>query len=234
MITQNVVFAAGQTIKFFDNATFVRILSASATLTMRLYRNGTVISESAGVSVGFAEQHEQFFDAFEIYSATAQTIQFAARLNSIISYDQPPTGNVNVANIPHIIIDSLPSIVQTSGGQVYGASYRSITANTANVAEQIFSAASNINGAIIHAASFAEYNATTVPTPAFLAKATAPSSVVDGDIILGQEGFNFFTSANTTGGSLKNPLKIAAGKGLFYITNIAQSSCSRGVLYTLL
>lgn len=120
------------------------------------------------------------------------------------------------------------------GGQVYGASYRSTTALSANTAQTVFSAASNVNGAIVHAASFSDY-ATGVLSSAFLAKTSAPANVTDGDAILSGENITFIGSSEySSSASLKNPIFIPAGKGLYFISNINEIFASRSVLYTLL
>lgn len=116
----------------------------------------------------------------------------------------------------------------------YGASYRSTTSLAANTPETVFTPAANINGAIIHSAQFLHFDAAGVALPAYLSKASAPASVIDGDAILSTDCYAPFTGQNSHFGSLKRPLRISAGKGLYFISNILQSAASRSVLYTLL
>lgn len=117
--------------------------------------------------------------------------------------------------------------------QSYGASYRSTTNMAANTADQVFSAAANTNGAVIHSAQFFNYGATR-GTAAFLAKATAPANTADGDAILSGVNSCFSAGNYELGANLINPLKIPAGKGLYFIPSIAEVTASRSVLYTLL
>lgn len=122
----------------------------------------------------------------------------------------------------------------TSGGQSYGASYRSITTLAANTPDTIFTPAANVNGAILHSAQFLDANGTGWSVPSFLAKANAPVSVVDGESILSSDNQVATGTTWAAFGSLKNPLKIPAGKGLYFISNIASTIVSRSALYTLL
>ena len=120
-------------------------------------------------------------------------------------------------------------------GMIYGLSYKSLTPLLANTPDAIFTAATNVNGAIIHLAAFFNSNAVGATFGSFLAKATPPVSVIDGDVIVQTDNIaalgasaNFFAS-----GSLKKPLFIAAGKGLFFISQLAEATSQRMVLYTL-
>lgn len=100
MITSSITLSAGQTVKFSDLGNFVRILAADAPVTIRTYKDGQVLTESAGVLSGYAEQFDlsKPFDAIEIYSATAQTVQIVVRLGQVVYYDQAPTGSVSISN----------------------------------------------------------------------------------------------------------------------------------------
>jgi len=119
-------------------------------------------------------------------------------------------------------------------GITYGASYKSNTALAANTADTVFIAASNVNGAIIWDASF--YTATSGAWSigvGFVAKNAAPSTIIDGDVILGPtsgpSGAGYPIS-----GKLNQPVRIAPGKGLYFINSSAETSAYRSVLYTLL
>ena len=98
MITQSIVLGAGQKVMFYELGNFVRVLAATAVLTVRTYKNGAILTEAAGVSAGYAEMYEENYNAIEFYSATAQTIQIASRLGSQVYYDQAPTGAVSITS----------------------------------------------------------------------------------------------------------------------------------------
>lgn len=139
-------------------------------------------------------------------------------------------------------IDFLPSLngTLTIGGTVsatpygftYGASYDSATALGANSPETVFTPAANANGAILWSAQFTQ-NAGT-PGAGFVAKTSAPTTVIDGDQILGTCVQTYSGGIYFESGALPNPVKIDAGKGLYFINTAATSGANRNALYTLL
>lgn len=114
----------------------------------------------------------------------------------------------------------------------YGASYKSITALVANTPEAVFAPGSNVNGAIVWTAS-AVSRAGGSSNISYVAKTSAPATVVDGDVIASANSFSQNVS-NDSGLSLSRPVFISAGKGLYAISTVSESSGSRSVLYTLL
>lgn len=100
MLTLNLTLTAGQSVKYTDLGNFLRVMSAAAALTVRTFKNGQVLTESVGVGAGYAEEFSDYFNEVEIYSATEQTIQLVIRNGSKVYFDAPPTGNVNIQNLP--------------------------------------------------------------------------------------------------------------------------------------
>jgi len=135
------------------------------------------------------------------------------------------TSNTNVIN---------SSLVVKEAGNAYGASYKSTTALAANTPETIVAAGSNVNGVTIWHASTYSRDVTAQQSGVFIAKATAPATVIDGDVLCGStagsEGAGFFCG----GGMIDRPLIVPAGKGLFYISTTAMGQCQRMMLYTIL
>jgi hypothetical protein len=190
------------------------------------------------------EGEEAFLEPFQIlniYNNTgaAQNVSYYIGKKGVRVGSAKVSGNVTVSNQ----IDILPAtqtnlkvitntVKVVNDGQAYGASYRSTTNTAANTPEAIFLPAANINGAILHSAQFDSYNGITAQKPALLAKASAPVSVTDGDGILSVDCH--FSATGLITGSLKNPIKIPAGKGLYYISDVADTFASRSALYTLL
>lgn len=117
-----------------------------------------------------------------------------------------------------------------------GAFYKSATALALNTPEQVFSAAQNINGAQIWNAQFISFNSgSTFPLPAFVAKSTSPASNVDGNVIVNSCGCGAGGTVFSTWGQLTNPIFIAPGLGLFFISsNGAETGALRSCAYTLL
>lgn len=116
----------------------------------------------------------------------------------------------------------------------YGASYKSTTTLAANTPEAVFSAAANINGAIVWMAN--AYNLVSAGAGqkiAFIAKNTAPASVIDGDI-LSVKDQNPQSSGYGAGCSINICIFIPAGKALYFISDALESSALRTALYTLL
>lgn len=137
------------------------------------------------------------------------------------------TSNVNVTN-------SLLTVAET--GTLYGASYKSTTLMAANTPDTVFAPASNVNGAIVWNAQFITQNATTYGA-GYLAKTAAPASITDGDLILSTEHAALIGANQACGATLPRPVKIAAGKGLYFLSTSAEVGAGlalRSVLYTLL
>lgn len=149
-------------------------------------------------------------------------IDFQAGVNSSITI----AGTVTIDNGP-----SSPANVALSG-YTYGSSYQSATIMSANTPDTVFLAGANVNGAIIHDAAFMN-NCSSTGYGTFIAKATAPASITDGVVILGPDAVAFGASV-FIGGSLKHPVKIPAGLGLFYICASNEVSSHRHCKYTLL
>jgi len=115
----------------------------------------------------------------------------------------------------------------------YTQSYKSSTALAANTPEQVFSAAANVNGAVVSRLQAVTGTAVTYPLIAFIAKATAPANILDGDVIAQQD---FYFSASGPVLSLKSETEIIipAGKGLYFLSNVAETFALRLALYRFL
>lgn len=114
MLTINTTIQAGQTIKFVDQGNFLRVMSASAALTVRTYKNGQVFTESPNVGAGYAEEFSETFNEVEIYSAATQAIQLVIRFGSKVYFDTPPTGNVNISNVNGAFTQNRASVSNTN------------------------------------------------------------------------------------------------------------------------
>lgn len=110
-------------------------------------------------------------------------------------------------------------------------SYASITAAAFNAADTVFTAAANTGGAIVLYAHATSGNDTTAPSGGFIAKATAPTTAIDGQIIAGLVA----GGGNVSICELKSPQFIPAGLGLYYLTNVTETYAkSRSCRYKLL
>lgn len=120
-------------------------------------------------------------------------------------------------------------------GTAYGASFASTTALAANTPAVIVAPGTNVNGIVVRAASF-RVRGQPGQVSAFIAKASAPASVIDGDVIVGTDGMagDFTTPKDHIFGSLKQFVRIPAGKGLYTISTLLEDSCFKSVVYSLL
>jgi|GEM_PF-2742275 len=133
------------------------------------------------------------------------------------------TGTLNVTG----------TVATLEDGMSYGSSYKSSTSQAANAPDTVFSPGANVNGAIIHSANFVSYTISLNAFSSLIAKSSAPVSNIDGDVILSTDSYAVSTSNNYGLASLKKPIFIPAGKGLYYISTGAETAALRNVLYTL-
>lgn len=152
------------------------------------------------------------------------------------------SGVVSITGTPTVIngggnLTSIQNTVKTYDDPVkFGASFKSVTALAAGAVETIFSPASNPNGAIVSFANLINQNPTTWSYYALLAKNSAPTSNIDGDLILspnagciGNSGYVGTVSI----AKLDRDVYIQPGKGLYIYADIALIGL-RSVLYKLL
>lgn len=113
----------------------------------------------------------------------------------------------------------------------YAVSYKLNTAGAANAAVQIFAPAANTAGAVLWAASLVT-SAGAAVAASILAKASAPASVIDGDVYLCAAA----AAANVAAAAeLQNPVFIPAGLGLYHINDVLETGKPfKRALYTLL
>lgn len=121
-------------------------------------------------------------------------------------------------------------------GIAYAAAFASSAALAAATAQNAIAAAANTGGYVAWAANINSRNAgTAFIDAALLAKATAPASVVDGDVLVDAGNQVYAAAAVSTGmGKLVRAVRVAAGKRADFISTGAETSGSRSLLYTLL
>lgn len=104
-------------------------------------------------------------------------------------------------------------------------SYFSNAVSIANTAQNIFSAGSNVNGAILLSAQVM-FNGAVGNSCALIAKATAPANCGDGEVLLISE--LTVNAASVCGSaSVFTEQAISAGKGLWFISEVALGSDNR-------
>lgn len=112
--------------------------------------------------------------------------------------------------------------------------YSSTSTLTANQTDPVFLPAENTKGAIVLSASFSDVVNTT-SNACFIAKASAPTSVLDGEVVCGSIAtYSANTNPTTINGRLEKPQFIAAGKGLYFISQSTTNGFMRACRYKLL
>lgn len=149
-----------------------------------------------------------------------------SNIQNIVKLDATFPNGVKVTNDATAVIPV--NIIGGSGNNiVYTASYTSQAGLTANTAVQIVAPGANVNGVTINRSLIAGCNSIDL---AFLAKATAPTSVADGDLLA-------YAPAGPTGAQQTytedSQIKVPAGKGVYVISSGAHNQL-RSLLYTVL
>ena len=94
-------FAANEAKEYSEENDFFRVLEATGLLTLIFYFNGKEVSRAENIKEGFAEKFltERFNKVLVTNKeATAQVIQFVARLGHEVEYNKTPVGDVNIIN----------------------------------------------------------------------------------------------------------------------------------------
>lgn len=146
------------------------------------------------------------------------------------------SGSVSINGVPEVEIlgnlDGITGNVKTIEQPIeYGAAYKSATTTGLNAPSTVVSPAANVNGLIIHDFTYtADANGTSIYS-VLIAKNSAPTSIIDGDVLGASEssgGSQYSTFRS------KRPIKVPAGKGLYFISNKAENQKICFVLYTLI
>lgn len=108
---QTITFTAGQTREFLEVGDFFRYLEGVGPISVTYYKAGREITDAESIKPGYGEQFKGGdFDRIQVTSATEQTVQIVTRYGSTVQYDAPPTGNVNVTNVPGVTIENVPAV----------------------------------------------------------------------------------------------------------------------------
>lgn len=116
----------------------------------------------------------------------------------------------------------------------YATAFKATGNLTANTSETVFAAGSNTAGAIVWRARGQAANTTSLSRLALAAHTAAPNAVATGDVIASTEDAWAMTSNFGVFVRLDQPIFIAAGKGLFWTSDVTDTFGFRTVLYTLL
>lgn len=205
-----ITFSAGRRVQTNGTADFFRLLSTVNPVTVEFYYQGREIAERVDVEGGFAEQFRTIeFDRVDIFSATAQTVQWETALGSEIRYDRGAATVNGSVDLNTATQNALIRPTECSGRWGHSA------VQAANTEIQLFTPGSNVNGVILLSASISA-SETSVGTQSFLSKAgAAPATAIDGDV--------YMMLATTSAGTQENLQEkqfIPAGHGLYWISSV--------------
>jgi hypothetical protein len=246
------VFAGAQTWQLNVPGNYFTLFGSTNVVNIRFYKQGKLLNTGeikgvlAGIEAGpFKDVKADgiAFDRVEIDTSAADTITLGIGDGSV-RYNRSQ-GSVQITSGQVKIQDSVGSVFQRvpftglldinywllpviESGFGYGAAYGSVTALAANTPAQVFAPGSNPNGAVVWDCFLATAAATSVAC-ALIAKASAPASVIDGDIIHSV----FSQGALVQDGWMMRAKRIVAGKGLYIISGLAETAAMHTVLYTL-
>ncbi|MDZ7939267.1 MAG: hypothetical protein U5M53_13735 [Rhodoferax sp.] len=217
-----VAFAAGESRLFALNGSYFELIDCPSPVNVILSDvNG---SQRVRLMQGEASFYSKDVDfaVIQITSATTQVIRFAFGTGE--AGTRRSTGSVTVSGAVALDAATLAALEQTSvRPEAASGFFNSAAALSAGVAETVFTAVTNANGAILLAANAHIYEPGATPHVAgFFAKATAPTTTSDA----AAEPLMLTTQICVNGafiaaGKLEVVQYIPAGKGLFYVDEVA-------------
>lgn len=227
-------FAAGESRLFALTGQYFELIDSTFPVDVTLsdfYGAQRGLMKSAEASFNLKNTE---FGVIQITSASAQTIRFA--------YGTGEAGTRRAAGAVSIVGTVPVDLVQADVDAIrrpeaWTGSYFATSALAANTPEVVFTAAANVNGAIVHAMQSRNYSAFGA-YEAYLAKATAPVSVADGVTLAGAKlGFWNGASNNASEIECREKIFVPAGLGMWFISNVlmvATLGNMRSVRYQLL
>lgn len=253
MRTIPIVLSGGVVSQLAVSGRYFRLMTTTSAVDVDLMNRGRVVYEAVNVQAGFWAVPDGGYDGVRITSAAGQTIQVAVS-NGNGGYDRA-TGDVNI--LPGSSIESITNPVKIQfhngenfsygtqnssggsantylltqdGGYAYGANFATLTAQAANTPGTIFTPAANVNGAILWSLSQDVSSATAFHTSIIAKSGAAPANPADGDVLLITGG----AAGAVTTLNLIRSVRIAAGKGLYCISNQAEGQRGTQACYSLL
>ena len=223
--SQETVVVQGKTLRLANSNVPITFKSEDGSLDFTLLSGDEAVFEEA------------LFYRFRVFHADAATqlIELAIGNGGRIGSSKL-SGVVSISGGTLLVSAITAPVIVDDRGSSYGASYKSITALAANAPDTIFTPAANVNGAILHDCDLLVYGASN-NLSSIIAKNSAPTTVVDGDVLLMTQSFNGGTLYRNSKG-FNRPVKIPAGRGLYRISSTAESVTANQVAayanYTLL
>lgn len=237
---------------------YFKLLSTVNPVTVRLFLRGTEVLYAADVEGGFYQRIA--FDQVQITTGASEAVAWmfapadggSDRFTGSVTVSGTPNVNVSdrAARLLGIVYGTLGQAAQVAVGGVNalqiaergcapGANFAALSAIGATTNETVVAPASNTAGLIVWRAGIAGYTTTANAGSAIglLAKASAPSSGTDGELLLALLHNMVQVQSGSAGNHVltERPRYVAAGKGLYFRNSgSAEASGYRFVDYTLL
>lgn len=245
MRTFSQTFSAATTWKMHISGKYFTLLSSTLDCTIRFYKAGKILdlgeinSVQAGIEVfdNMIPDGGSLFDSIEIDIGGAATVKIGigngqARNSAgavTVSGTVQVSGTFWQATQP---VSFAATLGVTDKGVAFASSYKSLTGMAANTPDTIVAPGSNTNGVLL-SSGFMHSGPSSVGLMNFLAKASAPTTVIDGHPLLTPL---FAWGATNFIAKLNQPIFIPAGLGIYAISAAAESGGTvyRGALYTVL
>jgi hypothetical protein len=251
-----ITFTAGQRVQTNGTADFFRLLSTVGPVTVEFYYQGREIAERVDVEGGFAEQFKTVqFDRVDIFSATAQTVQWetalgseirydrgAATINGVVALDGPTLAALESVDLNAATLAALEQIDLNAGtisqlrnprNESATGFYRQAAAMSALTIDTMISPGSNTNGVLLLSAGFSGVGSTGFSYPALLTKSSPPANHIDGEVYMTASSMGG-GGAFTESGQLHEKQLIPAGQGLYFINQFASSFTYRYARWRIL
>jgi hypothetical protein len=232
MRTYDVLLAGGanETRLIIDYKFFLILNDGGYPLDVQVWKkNGYQKCQGIGAGFGLKLAEESRGKEFIFGSTNAQTIKIFAGDDEAIYNRLSGTVTVNGGQLA-TITDITNTVKVREEGFSYGAAHKVNSLLGAAATETVVAPGANVNGIVLWDAQIFSTNGGYLMS--LLSKASAPTSVADGDIYLIAKAINQVAHLH---GELKRPVRIPAGRGLYFYNTTAESGASvRSVLYTLL
>lgn len=215
-----------KTLQIYDyamaaNGTFVLPVSGNYFRIITTTGNVNVIGDTWGklgpISRGQGLENS-LYNRLTIQDASGSANAGTILVSDANFIDQTLYGSISLAGA--VAIDSA-SQLGIKRAEAQTGFFSDNSALTANTPLTVFAPGSNPNGAILLSADSTSYVTPGAHAQSFLTKSSAPTTVVDGSIVLLSKHVIIASTVYGTGATLPKEQFIAAGQGLYFISNVA-------------
>lgn len=211
--------------------------------------DGTVVCDERQVDQGFYidRRGREPFVELAITTGSSHAVKFGVSDGSLGNRAVPSDITSDAARLLGIVYGNLGQLAQlavggvnalqvTPRGIIAGAAYSSVTAIAAATPEAVFLPAANTGGAILWDCEFLSANGAGAGYRqcAFIDHTAAPGAFTTGRVVCGPHDFVVNGAAVEILGRRDSPIYIAAGRGLYYYSTVAETAAARAARYTLL